>query len=89
MKTPTIKSIALNIMKVLKIVAITSIAFNISIIGGTIGAYFYVQTPAVQEKIKKALIKKLAPNIESQIGKSMPAIPEIPDFTGGAVPLKF
>jgi uncharacterized membrane protein len=46
-------------MKVLKIVAITSIAFNISIIGGTIGAYFYVKTPAVQEKIKKALIKNL------------------------------
>ena len=89
MKTPTIKSIALNCMKVLKIVAIISIAFNISIICGTIGAYFYVQTPAVQEKIKKALIKKLAPNIQSQIGKSMPAIPEIPDFTGGAVPLKF
>ena len=43
-------------MKVLKIVAITSIAFNISIIGGTIGAYFYVKTPAVQEKIKKALL---------------------------------
>jgi len=76
-------------MKVLKIVAITSIAFNISIIGGIIGTYFYVQTPAAQEKIKKALIKKLAPNIESQIGKSIPAIPEIPDFTGGVTPLKF
>ena len=73
-------------MKVLKIVAITSIAFNISIIGGTIGAYFYVQTPAVQEKIKKALIKKMAPDIQKQVGKSIPAIP---DVTGGVVPLKF
>ena len=76
-------------MKVLKIVAITSIAVNISIIGGTIGAYLYVQTPAGQEKIKKALIKNLTPNIKSQIGKSMPVIPEIPEFTGGVSPLKF
>jgi len=76
-------------MKVLKIVAITSIAFNVSIIGGTIGAYFYVQTPAVQKKIKKAIIKNLTPDIESQIGKSMPVIPEIPEFTGGVTPLQF
>ena len=84
----TIKSIPYKLMKVIKIIAITSIAINISIIAGTVGAYLYVRTPAAQEKIKKALIKKLTPNIESQIGNSMPQIPEIPEFTGGAVPLK-
>ena len=84
----TIKSIPYKLMKVIKIIAITNIAINISIIAGTVGAYLYVRTPAAQEKIKKALIKKLTPNIESQIGMSMPQIPEIPEFTGGAVPLK-
>lgn len=76
-------------MKALKILAITSIALNVSIVGGTIGAYFYLRTPSVQEKIKKELIKNLAPNINSQIGKSMPVIPELPGKTGGVVPLKF
>tara|TARA_B100001250_G_scaffold396106_1_gene401721 strand:+ start:5225 stop:5455 length:231 start_codon:yes stop_codon:yes gene_type:complete len=75
-------------MKAIKIIAITSIALNVSIIGGTIGAYFYLRTPAVQEKIKRRLIKNLTPNIEDHIGKSMPRIPEIPQVTGGVVPLK-
>ena len=75
-------------MKAIKIIAIASIALNVSIVGGTIGAYFYLRTPAVQEKIKRRLIKNLTPNIESQIGKSMPHIPEIPEVTGGVVPLK-
>ena len=44
-------------MKAIKIVAIASIALNLSIIGGTIGAYFYLRTPAAQEKIKKAFQK--------------------------------
>ena len=54
----TIKSIPYKLMKVIKIIAITSIAINISIIAGTVGAYLYVRTHAAQEKIKKALIKK-------------------------------
>lgn len=72
-------------MKILKIVAITSVALNVTIIGSAIGGYFYLKTPAVQEKIKKALIKKITPDIEKQVGKSIPAIP---DVTGGVVPLK-
>jgi uncharacterized membrane protein len=73
-------------MKILKIVAITSVTLNVAIIGGAIGGYFYLKTPAVQEKIKKALIKKMAPDIQKQVGKSIPAIP---DVTGGVVPLNF
>ena len=85
MKLSKIISISQNIMKAIKIVAIASIALNLSIIGGTIGAYFYLKTPAAQEKIKKALIKSMAPDIQKQVGKS---IPDMPDMTGGVLPLK-
>jgi len=33
-------------MKILKIVAITSVTLNVAIIGGAIGGYFYLKTPA-------------------------------------------
>tara|TARA_Y100001970_G_scaffold14188_1_gene16038 strand:+ start:1303 stop:1524 length:222 start_codon:yes stop_codon:yes gene_type:complete len=72
-------------MKAIKIVAIASIALNLSIIGGTIGAYFYLRTPAAQEKIKKALIKSMAPDIQKQVGQSLP---EIPAATGGVIPFE-
>ena len=72
-------------MKAIKIVAIASIALNLSIIGGTIGAYFYLRTPAAQEKIKKAFLKSMTPDIQKQVGES---IPELPQVTGGVMPIQ-
>lgn len=97
---PKIRNGTQNSMKNLPtILAAASLALSGSLVGGTLAGYFYLKSPAAQQKIKKVLIEQVGPLVESQIQGALPGFggssPDstssflsIPSATGGVMPVR-
>ena len=75
--------------KIINVLAVLSFVGTAGIIGG--GTYLYLQKDAMIERVKEnlanAAVEAVSGALPGLIDAAMPDIPELPEHTGGAIPL--
>ena len=72
--------------KIINVLAISSFAISLTVVGG--GVYLYTQKDAIIENVKSKVMKSVMPSIGGGITNAIPDLtgPAIPDFGGVGKP---
>ncbi len=72
--------------KIINVLAISSFAISLTVVGG--GVYLYTQKDTIIENVKSKLMKSVLPDIGGGITDALPKTtgPAVPDFGGVGKP---